>query len=147
MTQVRLQWAPPNSKMNILSFKIVTASTAHTLRAISVITFPPAFIMLFIQGVLSERVNPAIGILPMFFSSAYSLLVLANERKCGCSASGLTGTPLHMLFDILCGIGVLTCLILTWIFLPRSCSWGYSCRDAGLVMLGTYGTNFLLANL
>jgi len=124
----------------ILNFTIFTKSTPHALRAISLATFPPAFLILLIQGICTSRVNPAIGILPLFFSSAFAALLLANEKKCGCQASGLTGTPIHLVFDLMLGIGLLVCLILSWVFMANF--------DDGLgVMWGTYGTNFLICNL
>ncbi|KAF1998557.1 hypothetical protein P154DRAFT_439078 [Amniculicola lignicola CBS 123094] len=123
----------------VLNLKIFTKSTYHTLRAVSVITFPPAFFFLLIQGIASRRVNPAISLLPLFFSSFYSLFLLANERQCGCQASGLTGTPIHLVCDLLLGIGLLVCLILTWVFLPQH--W-----DGPVIMLGTYCTNFIIVN-
>jgi len=124
----------------ILNFTIFTKSTPHALRAISLATFPPAFLILLIQGTCTSRVNPAIGILPLFFSSAFAALLLANEKKCGCQASGLTGTPIHLVFDLMLGIGLLVCLILSWVFMANF--------DDGLgVMWGTYGTNFLICNL
>jgi hypothetical protein len=125
----------------LLNFTIFTKSAPHALRAISLATFPPAFIILLIQGIAAEAVNPAIGILPLFFSSAFSALLLANEKKCGCQASGLTGTPIHLVFDLMLGIGLLVCLILDWVCMSD----GHT--GAGLVVMGTYGTNFLLCNL
>lgn len=96
----------------MLNLTIFTKSSYHALRAISLATFPPGFLILLLQGIFSECVNPAIGILPLFFSSAYSALLLANEKKCGCQASGLTGTPIHLVFDLLLGVALLVCLIL-----------------------------------
>jgi amino acid permease len=125
----------------VLNFTIFTKSIPHALRAISLATFAPAFLVLLIQGIVAEAVNPAIGILPLFFSSAFAALLLANEKKCGCQASGLTGTPIHLVFDLMLGIGLLVCLILDWVFLPGGGT------DRGMVMLGTYGTNFLICNL
>jgi hypothetical protein len=110
----------------VLNFTIFTKSIPHALRAISLATFAPAFL---------------VGILPLFFSSAFAALLLANEKKCGCQASGLTGTPIHLVFDLMLGIGLLVCLILDWVFLPGGGT------DRGMVMLGTYGTNFLICNL
>lgn len=123
----------------LLNLTMFQKSTAHALRAISLATFPPAFFILLIQGIISEQVNPAIGILPLFFSSAYAALLLANEKQCGCQAGGLTGTPFHFILDFLIGTGLLTCLILAWIFI------GYDGMRG--VVLGTYGTNFLICNL
>jgi hypothetical protein len=124
----------------LLNLTIFTKSTPHTLRALSILTFPPAFLLLLIQGIISSRVLPALGILPLFFSSAFAVLLLANERKCGCQSSGLSGTPIHLVFDVLLGAALLVLLILTWVFLPHH-------YDGGMVMLGTYGTNFLVFNL
>jgi hypothetical protein len=125
----------------LLNFTIFTRSTAHALRAICLATFPPAFFILLIQGIASERVNPAIGILPLFFSAAFSALLLANEKRCGCQASGLTGTPVHLVFDFALGIGLLVCTILAWV---NMCNGRYITRSQ--VMWGTYGTNFLICN-
>jgi hypothetical protein len=125
----------------LLNLTIFTKSTPHALRALSLATFPPAFLILLIQGMAAEKVNPAIGILPLFFSSAFSALLLANEKKCGCQASGLTGTPIHLVFDLVLGIGLLMCLILDWVCLSNGRT------ERGLVMMGTYGTNFLICNL
>ncbi|KAI8931745.1 hypothetical protein NX059_011386 [Plenodomus lindquistii] len=124
----------------LLALTIFRKSTPHALRAISLAVFPPAFLILLIQGIVSEDVNPAIGILPLFFSSAYSALLLANEKKCGCQASGLTGTPIHFICDVVLGLGLLVCLILDWVFMG-----GHHCGDA--ILLGAYGTNFLVCNL
>ncbi|KAF1850199.1 uncharacterized protein K460DRAFT_300978 [Cucurbitaria berberidis CBS 394.84] len=124
----------------LLNLTIFKKSTFHALRAISLVAFPPAFIILLIQGIISGDVNPAIGILPLFFSSAFSALLLANEKKCGCQASGLTGTPIHLVFDVCLGVGLLVCLILDWVFMDDSHG------ESGMVMLGTYGTNFLICN-
>jgi hypothetical protein len=96
----------------VLNLSIFTKSAPHALRAISLAVFPPAFLILLIQGIVSADVNPAIGILPLFFSSGFSALLLANEKKCGCQASGLTGTPIHLVFDVLLAVALLVCLIL-----------------------------------
>jgi hypothetical protein len=96
----------------VLNLSIFSKSTPHALRAISLAVFPPAFLILLIQGIVSEDVNPAIGIVPLFFSSSFSALLLANEKKCGCQAGGLTGTPIHLVFDVLLAVALLVCLIL-----------------------------------
>ncbi|XPS73235.1 hypothetical protein M3J09_005385 [Ascochyta lentis] len=122
----------------MLNLTIFSKSTPHALRAISLATFPPAFLILLIQGIISEQVNPAIGLVPLFLSSAFAALLLSNEKRCGCQAGGLTGTPFHFIFDFLIGTALLVCLILAWIFMGHH-------RDRG-VILGTYGTNFLICN-
>jgi hypothetical protein len=124
----------------VLNLTIFTKSVPHALRAIALASFPPGFFILLIQGIVAGRVNPAIGILPLFFSAAFSALLLANERSCGCQASGLAGTPIHLVFDLIIGVGLLVCLILDWVLMTQRGS-----RE--MIMLGTYGTNFLICNL
>jgi hypothetical protein len=121
----------------MLNFTIFTKSTPHALRALSLATF----LILLIQGIAAHKVNPAIGILPLFFSSAFSALLLANEKKCGCQSSGLTGTLIHLVFDFALGIALLVCLILDWVCLSNGST------RRGLVVMGTYGTDFLICNL
>lgn len=123
----------------MINLTIFHKSTAHTLRALSLLSILPAFPILLIAGIALKQVNPAIGLVPLFFSSLYSAILLSNEKKCGCHAAGLTGTPFHFILDFLIGTGLLVCLILAWIFI------GYR-RDCGVV-LGVYGTNFIILNL
>jgi hypothetical protein len=122
----------------MVNITVFQKSTPHALRAISLATFPPAFIILLIAGLQLSHVIPAIGLVPLFFSSAYSALLLANERKCGCQAGGLTGTPFHFILDFVIGTALLVCLILAWVLMPE---------DGSGIMMGTYGTNFLICNL
>jgi hypothetical protein len=124
----------------MVNLTVFQKSTPHALRAISLAVFPPAFIILLIAGLQLAFVLPAIGLVPLFFSSAYSALLLANERKCGCQAGGLTGTPFHFILDFVIGTGLFVCLVLTWVLMEGG--W----RGSG-VMMGTYGTNFLICNL
>ncbi|KAJ4984321.1 hypothetical protein SVAN01_10162 [Stagonosporopsis vannaccii] len=125
----------------MINFTVFQKSTPHALRAITLATFPPAFVILLISGIALKQVNPAIGLVPLFFSAAYAALLLANEKKCGCQAGGLTGTPFHFILDFLIGTGLLVCLILAWIFMGDR--W---CRRHGGVVIGTYGTNFFICN-
>jgi hypothetical protein len=50
------------------------------------------------------------------------------------------GGVLWLAADALLSIGLLVCLVLTWVFLPRAWSGGH-------VMLGTYGSVFLMVDL
>jgi hypothetical protein len=51
----------------------------------------------------------------------------------------LVGTPLHLIFDLFLGLGLLVCLIFTWVCLPKA-------YHRGHVMLGTYASVFLMVN-
>ena len=124
----------------MVNLTVFRKSTPHALRAISLAVFPPAFIVLLIAGLQLHFVLPAIGLVPLFFSSAYSALLLANERRCGCQAGGLTGTPFHFIVDFVIGVGLLVCVILTWVLMEG----GWNGEG---IMMGTYGTTFLIWNL
>lgn len=126
----------------MINLTIFRRSTPHALRAISLATFPPAFVILLISGLALQQVNPAIGLIPLFFSAAYAALLLSNEKKCGCQAGGLTGTPFHFILDFVMGAGLLVCLILAWIFMGQ-----HRCGRRHGIILGTYGTSFLICNL
>jgi len=126
----------------MINLTVFQKSTPHALRAISLATFPPAFVILLISGIALKQVNPAIGLVPLFFSSAFAALLLANEKKCGCRAGGLTGTPFHFMLDFLIGTGLLVCLILAWVFMGQN-----GRRRNGGIIIGTYGTNFIICNL
>ncbi|KAF3031565.1 hypothetical protein E8E12_002081 [Didymella heteroderae] len=122
----------------MINLIIFQKSIPHALRAICLLSFLPAFPILLIAGIALEQVNPAIGLVPLFFSSLYSAILLSNEKNCGCQAGGLTGTPFHFILDFLIGTGLLVCLILTWVFI--------GCYRESGVVLGVYGTNFLIMN-
>ncbi|KAF1923024.1 uncharacterized protein M421DRAFT_76492 [Didymella exigua CBS 183.55] len=113
----------------MINLTVFQKSTPHALRAISLASFIPAFPIFLIAGIGLQQLNPAIGLVPLFFSSLYSAILLSNEKKCGCQAGGLTGTPFHFILDFLIGTGLLTCLILAWALM------GYY-RESG-VILGT----------
>lgn len=136
---------PPTFRMPLpfLSTTFLTKSRPHSLRSLPLLTFPPAFLILLLHGVLFARVNPAIGILPLFSSALYSAFLLANEKPCGCNYSGLSGTAIHLVVDLLLGIANLACLILAWVFLAES----NGCYEDNGAVLGAYGTNFLILNL
>ncbi|OCK98375.1 uncharacterized protein K441DRAFT_629401 [Cenococcum geophilum 1.58] len=123
----------------IFNFKIISKSPAHILRALTIFTFPPAFIMLLIHGITSSRFNPAMGLLPLSASSAFGAAILCNEKECDCEPFSLIRSPILCIMDLILGVGLLVALIATWVTLPYH--W-----NGSSVMLGTYGTNFLLIN-
>lgn len=125
----------------MINLTVFQKSPAHVLRSISLATFPPAFLFLLVAGINLRQVNPAIGLVPLAFSSAYAAILLANEKKCGCQAGGLTGTPFHFILDFVIGTGLLICIVLGWIFM------GVLHYRPGGIILGTYGTVFLICNL
>ncbi|KAF2758067.1 hypothetical protein EJ05DRAFT_528538 [Pseudovirgaria hyperparasitica] len=114
-------------------------------RTLCLATFPPALLLLILHGILSESVNPALGLIPLAFSALLSAAILhsaqqqQSRRSCNCNCNGgsLAGHPAVLIADVLAATGLLLEWILTLVFMPR---WAWP-------MLGTYCTWFLLLNL
>ena len=142
--------APPLITMTtaaLLRLRIPSRTPAHTLRALCIVTFPFAFVFLLVHGIVSKHVVPAIGLVPMFLSVIYSAFLLYNDKTFGGDAGVLSGTPLHLLLDLMLACGLLAVLILSWIFVPRGYSRNYwDSRQGGWVMFGTYATVWMMVN-
>ncbi|KAH7397324.1 hypothetical protein BKA66DRAFT_408436 [Pyrenochaeta sp. MPI-SDFR-AT-0127] len=135
---------------SILNLTVFTESNFHNLPTISLADYPPAFVILLIQVIISGDMHPAVGLIPLFLFSTLSALLLANERRCGCQASGVTETSIHLVFDVCLGSGLLVCLVQALIVTTFR-NWAVMTTSrwcsSTIVMLGTYGTNFLICNL
>jgi hypothetical protein len=53
----------------------------RALRIVAICTFIPAFALLLPCGIISARPVPAIGIAPMFFSSAFQVLTIGGKPR------------------------------------------------------------------
>lgn len=106
--------------------------TDRVLRAITIVSFVPALIMLIIHGVIFRSVLPAIGLVPMFVSSSFGMLYLMRNVKSGWIPFGVDMFLTTFLFAI---------LLPSWISLARR--WG-SNSD---IMLGTYSTVPIMLSL
>ncbi|KAH6659304.1 hypothetical protein BKA67DRAFT_10211 [Truncatella angustata] len=117
------------------------ASPITALRRLAIIQFPFAFILLLAHGLASNKALPAIGLLPLSLSALLSALILYrdNVSALGSSVQALTASNLLYL-DILLAFFQLSLLIPTWIQLSNS--WYH----ASLVILGTYGSVFMMVN-
>ncbi|OCL10595.1 hypothetical protein AOQ84DRAFT_288945 [Glonium stellatum] len=109
------------------------------LRPLTIITFPPAFILLLVHGIVFSYSNPAMGLLPLSVSSAFGAVVFYYDRKRECESPSIIQSPALFAIDLGIGVGLLISLILTWVFLRGE-------RDGSSVMLGTYASGFLLIN-
>lgn len=127
------------------------------LRVTTVLGFLPAFALLLPYGFISARPLPTVGIAAMFFSSAFSTLVLGG---------GVRSPGLRACCDLLLAASIIAILVpryvrpvrpfnkrcgilnqaTSWIFLSNRHNswWGKSER---LVILATYGTTPMLLNL
>ncbi|KAF2650562.1 hypothetical protein K491DRAFT_608527 [Lophiostoma macrostomum CBS 122681] len=123
---------------DIISTETATKSGKHTLRVVSALGFPPAFLFLLLHGIFDEQVFPALVLVPMALSSVYSFVLLSGKNKDGSQQFAMTGTRTHFILEFSLGLGLIAFLIPGWISLASS--W------RGNVMLGTYGTVFPMAN-
>lgn len=116
-------------------------SSTVFLRRITILSFVPAFIILLVHGISSSWAFPALGILPLAVSALLGSLLLHRDRVAalGSPIQGLS--PGNIFYaDTALAIWYFAFLIPTWMFLSRP--W-----DRGLIILGTYGSVFLMVNL
>jgi hypothetical protein len=111
------------------------------LRRITIYSFPPAFIMLLIHGIGTGVPFPALGLLPLAASALLGAIILYRERILG------LGSPIQSLSepnifysDVTIAVFMIAMLIPTWILLDNP--W-----DRGMIVLGTYGSVFMMVNL
>lgn len=117
-----------------------TSSTVF-LRHITVFTFPPAFIMLLIHGILFHRAFPALGILPHAASVVFGSMLLYRESVAALGSPIQALSASNIFFaDVTLAIWYMGFLIPTWVLLSEM--WR---EDA--IILGTYGTVFMMVNL
>lgn len=110
------------------------------LRRITICTFPPAFIMLLIHGILSEEPFPALGLLPLAASFVVGCLLLFRERIAAFGSPIQALSASNVFFaDVFLSVWYLGFLIPTWISLPR--------QYRNNVVLGTYCSIFMMVNL
>lgn len=112
----------------------------RTLRLVTLITFPPAFIMLLIHGILGGGAFPAVALIPLAISALLALYLL-NPNAVTAGGSAITLADGHVVaIDLSLAIWLFVMCICSWINVPR---WRH---DRGLVMLGTYGSVWVMVN-
>ena len=112
----------------------------RTLRLASILSFPPAFIMLIIHGIVGGGPFPAVSIFPLAISALLALYLLKpNAVTTGGNAFQLSRGPIAMI-DLSLAIWLLTMCVLCWVNVPR---YRY---DGGQIMLGTYGSVWVMLN-
>ncbi|OCL12309.1 hypothetical protein AOQ84DRAFT_386213 [Glonium stellatum] len=115
---------------------------AYPLRLLTILTFIPAFPLLLAHGIVSGEVVPAAGIAPLTGSAALSAFLFYRERQRGSSDdTPVLRSGIILAVDAVLAACIITVLIFTWLIVPGE--WG----RGNWVMLATYGTVPLLANL
>lgn len=116
-------------------------SSTVFLRRVTILLFPPAFLILLIHGVSSSWAFPALGILPLAVSAVLGALLLHRDRVAALGSPVQALTPENIFYaDTILVIWYLAFLIPTWVFLGRP-------SDEEIIILGTYGSVFLMVNL
>lgn len=116
-------------------------SSTVFLRRVTILSFPPAFLILLIHGVSSSWAFPALGILPLAVSAVLGALLLHRDRVAALGSPVQALTPENIFYaDTTLVIWYLAFLIPTWVFLGRP-------SDEEIIILGTYGSVFLMVNL
>ncbi|KAL1876977.1 hypothetical protein Daus18300_002585 [Diaporthe australafricana] len=115
-------------------------SSTVFLRRITILSFPPAFLILLIHGVNCRWAFPALGILPLAVSALLGALLLHRDRVAA------LGSPIQALSadnifyaDTVLAIWYFAFLIPTWALLHRP-------SEEEMIILGTYGSVFLMVN-
>lgn len=116
-------------------------SSTVFLRRVTILSFVPAFIILLIHGIASSWAFPALGILPLAVSTVLGALLLHRDRVAALGSPIQALSPGNILYaDAALAVWYFLFLIPTWVFLPRP-------SDEGLIILGTYGSVFLIVNM
>ncbi|OCK92433.1 uncharacterized protein K441DRAFT_640011 [Cenococcum geophilum 1.58] len=114
---------------------------AYPLHILTIFTFVPAFPLLLAHGIVSGEVVPAVGIVPLAGSAAFSAFLLYKEKRRESDDAPVLRPSIILAIDAFLAACIITVLIFTWLIVPGE--WG----RGNWVMLATYGTFPLLANL
>lgn len=116
-------------------------SSTVILRRITILSFAPAFFILLIHGVGSSWAFPALGILPLAVSAVLGALLLHRDRVAALGSPIQALSPGNIFYaDSALALWYFAFLIPTWVFLGRPSHEEY-------IILGTYGSVFLMVNL
>ncbi|KUI58921.1 hypothetical protein VP1G_06184 [Cytospora mali] len=115
-------------------------STTVLLRRITIFTFPASLLMLTIHGIGSRWAFPALGLLPHATSVVFGSLLLYREHVAALGSPIQALSPSNIFFaDVALAVWYLAFLIPTWVLLGAP-------YDEGWIILGTYGSVFLMVN-
>lgn len=116
-------------------------SSTVFLRRVTILSFAPAFFVLLIHGISSGWAFPALGILPLAVSAVLGAMLLHRDRVAALGSPVQALSPENIFYaDTALAVWYIAFLIPTWAFLGRP--WR---RET--IILGTYGSVFLMVNL
>lgn len=119
----------------------------RSLRLLPLFLCLPALGFLLPHGLITHSFLPAVGIVPLAISAVSSVVFLAQKR-----GNETRRCDFGVLLDFILAVSHIAVLIPTWILVSeQNCGWRrtyqYHRCTPRLVMLGTYGTMFLMINL
>lgn len=115
-------------------------SSTVFLRRITILSFPPAFVILLIHGVGCSWAFPALGILPLAVSAVLGALLLHRDRVAALGSPIQALSPENIFYaDATLAAWYFAFLIPTWVLLHRP-------SEEEMIILGTYGSVFLMVN-
>ncbi|GME25618.1 putative nucleosome binding protein [Neofusicoccum parvum] len=116
--------------------------TAAFLRRIAMANFVPAFPLLLAHGLAANEALPAVGLVPLAGSVLLGGFVLYRDRVAAIGSPIRSLSPSNVFFaDVLLSLVYIGLLIGSWVTLGEE-SWG----RRSLIILGTYGTVFMMVN-
>ncbi|KAF9872280.1 hypothetical protein CkaCkLH20_10107 [Colletotrichum karsti] len=119
---------------------MASPTTNVVLRKITIISFPPAFIILLIHGIISNCAFPALGILPIVSSAILGLFIIRRDVVAALGSPIQALSPSNIFFADLFLAGFhFIFLLISWAMIRDP--W-----DRGQVVLGTYGTVPMMVN-
>lgn len=120
-----------------------STNPATLLRHVTIYSFLLAFPLLLAHGIASGRAVPALGLLPLAGSALLAALILYRDRVTTIGSPIQSLSVSNIFFaDFLLAALLLGILIGSWVDLTKE-YW----RETSLIILGTYGTVFMIANL
>lgn len=125
--------------MEVSSLLVMSSFASLFLRKVTIFTFPPAFILCLIHGIISGQAVPALGLIPLFGSTVVGMFLMYRDQITF-AGSPISLTRAHVCAcDFVIGVVLLIILIISWIVVTKN--W-----DRGAIMLGTYATVPLMMN-
>lgn len=119
---------------------VAPVAGSRALRRICLIAFPPSFVLFLAHGIVSSKVVPALGLVPLAGSALLGGLLVRRD-KAGAPVAGLLALVVFVA-DVVLALMHLGMLIPTWITMTQDYWYARS-----LIVLGTYCTLFLLLEL
>jgi hypothetical protein len=134
--------APASPTMEVSNLFVLTSYASLFLRKVTVFTYPPAFILCLIHGIVSGCAVPALGLIPAFGSSLLGASLMYRDKVTFGGSPVIIQRGHVCVCDFILAVGLLIILIISWVVVPH-----FNRYEGSQIMLGTYATVPLMVNL